>query len=559
MSLPPSSPPAAVISPWQPLHRQVFRAIWIASLVSGIGSTINDTAAVWTMSTLSHSPLLLSLMATVSSVPIFLLSLPAGALADVVDRRRLLLAAQGWMLGVATLLSCVAWMHGLHAWVLLVAAAALGLGVAFNTPAWGSIMPDLVPRDEMPAAVTLGSLSLNASRAVGPAIAGTLIAASGPAFCFTLNALSFLCVVITLWRWRPERKPAPLRGERFLGALGAAVRYAAHAPGMQTVLVRVGAFTFCGIAVTSLLPVQATQRLHLPASEFGLLMGAFGCGAITMAVAGLPKLRARMTPEALLRLATATLGGVLLGMIFAVHLGWLLVVTFLGGCAWIAGISVLAVGNQNAMPVWARGRMNALYVTVTQGCVALGGLTWGQTTSTLGLSMALCLSGLAAMGTVLLAWRFPLGLPYGLDLTAATGVLTSPTFTTEVRPDDGPVFVTVEYLVPPALSSGFLAAMEPVRLHRLRDGAVRWSLAQDLTDPARFIEEFIVESWAEHLRQHERITRTDAEFHAHARSFHRGNDRPRVQHFLARDVRLPAAVAETPQPIPDAEPSPSSL
>ncbi len=554
----PDSPQAALASPWVPLRREVFRAIWIASLVSSIGSTINDTAAVWTMSTLSHSPLLISLMATVSSVPIFILSLPAGALADVVDRRRILLAAQGWMLVVATLLSGMAWMHGLHAWVLLTAAAALGLGVAFNTPAWGSIMPDLVPREEMPAAVTLGSLALNAARAIGPALAGTLIATSGAAFCFSLNALSFLWVVITLKRWRPETKPAPLRGERFLGALGAAIRYAAHAPGMQTVLVRSGAFIFCGVAVTSLLPIQATQRLHLPASEFGLLMGAFGCGAIMMAIAGLPWLRSRVTPEALLQLATAALGGVLLGMIFAIQLGWLLLVTFFGGAAWIAGISVLAVGNQNAMPAWARGRMNALYLTVTQGCIALGGVAWGQTTSALGLSMALCLSGLATLATVLLAWKFPLGLPYGLDLTAA-GTLASPSYAMEPDPDDGPVIVILEYLVEPALATGFLAAMRPVRLHRLRDGAARWSLAQDITDPERFIEEFTVESWAEHLRQHDRITHTDAEFHAHARSFHRGKDQPRVQHFLARDVRLPVAITETPQPIPNAEPTASSL
>jgi len=531
------STPAA--SPWTPLRRPVFRAIWLASLISSIGSAMNDTAAVWTMSTLSSSPLLLSVMATVSAVPIFLLSLPAGALADVLDRRRILLVAQSWMFAAATLLSAAAWMGGIQPWVLLSVAACLGIGVAFNSPAWGSIMPDLVTRDEMPAAVTLGSLSLNISRAIGPAFAGALIAAFGPAVCFSLNAASFLAVLFAIQRWRPEKKPAPLRGERFFGALTAACRYAAHAPAMQTVLVRTFAFILCGVAVTSLLPIQATHRLNLPASQFGFLMGAFGCGAITMAVVGLPRLRARLTPDALMHLATAALGVVLLAMTLANHLSLLLPVTFLGGAAWIAGISNLSVAGQSAMPPWARGRMNALYVTVMQGSIALGGLLWGQTTSTAGLTVALASAGSGLLATMLLALKFPLSLPYGLDLSAATPV-TSHSFAEPPQPGDGPIVVTVEYFVSKPRVVEFLTAMKPLRLHRLRDGAVRWSVTQDLGAPTRFIEEFTVESWAEHLRQHERMALSDTEIHARVRSFHEGGEAPRVQHFIARDVRVPA-------------------
>ena len=534
----------AVISPWAPLSRPVFRTIWIASLTSNIGSAMNDTAAVWTMSTLSNSPLLLSLMATVSAVPIFLLSLPAGALADVVERRPILLIAQSWMLGVSTLLSACAWLGWVQPWVLIAVATGIGLGVAFNSPAWGSIMPDLVSREEMPAAVTLGSLSLNISRAIGPALAGTLIAAFGPPVCFSLNAVSFLFVLITVRRWRPQKRAVPLGSERFLGALGAACRYAAHAPGMQTVLVRTFAFILCGVAVTSLLPIQATQSLHLPASQFGLLMGAFGCGAIAMAVAGLPRLRARLAPDAMMHLATGALAAVLFAMAFAHRLSVLLPVTFVGGAAWIAGISNLNVASQNAMPAWARGRMNALFVTVMQGSIALGGLTWGQTTSAFGVAGALAIAGAALLVTMLLTFRFPLRLPYALDLTAAEP-MTAHDFPAPTRPDDGPIVVIVEYLVDQAHAAEFLDAMKPLRLHRLRDGAVRWSLVQDMADATRLLEEFTVESWAEHLRQHERMAKSDTELHKRARSFHRAGEPPRVQHFLARDVRVASSAKST--------------
>ncbi len=539
-----SNAPIAASSPWAPLRRAVFRGIWLASLSSSIGSTMNDTAAVWTMSTLSSSPLLLSVMATVSAVPVFFLSLPAGALADVFERRRILLVAQSWMFAVAAILSGAAWLGAVRPWVLLAVAAALGIGVAFNTPAWGSIMPDLVSREEMPAAVTLGSLSLNISRAIGPALAGVLIASLGSAVCFSLNAASFLVVLLTIKRWHPERKPGPLRGERFLGAIGAACRYVAHAPGMRTVLARTFAFVFFGVAVTSLLAVQATHRLHLPASQFGLLMGAFGCGAIAMAVAGLPRLRARLTPDALMRVATGALGAVLLAMIAANHLILLLPVTFAGGAAWIAGISNLSVAGQAAMPPWARGRMNALSVTVMQGSIALGGLTWGQVTSSAGLTVALALAGGGLLATLLLATKFPLQLPYSLNLDAA-GSIAAHAFPEPPNPDDGPIVVTVEYLIAKAQAAEFLAAMNPLRLHRLRDGAVRWSLAQEIAEPTRFVEEFTVESWAEHLRQHERLAISDREIHARAHSYHVGAEPPRVQHFIARDVRLPA-FAESP-------------
>ena len=543
-----SSIPVVSVSPWAPLRRSVFRGIWLASLSSSIGSAMNDTAAVWTMSTMSASPLLLSVMSTVSAVPIFFLSLPAGALADVLERRRILLVAQSWMLAMAALLSAAAWLGGIRPWVLLAVAAALGTGVAFNSPAWSSVMPDLVTREEMPAAVTLGSLSLNISRAIGPALAGALIAAFGPAVCFSLNAASFLVVLLTIKRWRPEKKPAPLRAERFFGALSAACRYAAHAPAMQTVLVRIVAFVLCGVAVTSLLPIQAVQRLHLPASQFGLLMGAFGCGAIAMAVFGLPRLRRKMTPDALMHLATLTLGAVLLGMTMARHLAVLLPVTFAGGGAWIAGISNLSVAGQNAMPAWARGRMNALSMTVMQGSIALGGMLWGQATSSLGLTVALAAAGISLGATTLLGFKFPLRLPYELNLDAAAPIATH-SFAQPPQPDDGPIVVTVEYLVPESQCLAFVAAMKPLRLHRLRDGAVRWSLTQEIGDPVHFVEEFTVESWAEHLRQHERIAVSDTELHARARSFHQGAESPRVRHFIARDVRVPASAIPTPEPV----------
>jgi hypothetical protein len=277
-------------------------------------------------------------------------------------------------------------------------------------------------------------------------------------------------------------------------------------------------------------------------------MGAFGCGAIAMAVFVLPRLRRKMKPDALMHFATVALGAVLLGMTLASHLVMLLPVTFVGGGAWIAGISNLSVAGQNAMPAWARGRMNALSMTVMQGSIALGGMLWGQTTSALGLTVALTAAAVALVATTLLAFKFPLRLPYELNLDAALPIATH-TFAQPPQPNDGPIVVTVEYLVPEPQCLAFVAAMKPLRLHRLRDGAVRWSLTQEIGDPIHFVEEFTVESWAEHLRQHERIAVSDTELHAHARSFHQGTESPRVRHFIARDVRVPASTIPPPQPV----------
>jgi len=249
-----------------------------------------------------------------------------------------------------------------------------------------------------------------------------------------------------------------------------------------------------------------------------------------------------------MHLATAALGGVLLTMTVANQLILLLPVTFLGGAAWIAGISNLSVASQNAMPPWARGRMNALYVTVMQGSIAFGGLIWGQTTSAAGLTVALASAGGGLLVTTVLAIKFPLSLPYGLDLSAATPI-TSHSFAEPPPPRDGPIVVTVEYFVSKPKVVEFLTAMKPLRLHRLRDGAVRWSVTQDLGEPARFIEEFTVESWAEHLRQHERMAISDTEIHARVRTFHEGGEAPRVRHFIARDVRVPAFPISITKPI----------
>jgi hypothetical protein len=267
-----------------------------------------------------------------------------------------------------------------------------------------------------------------------------------------------------------------------------------------------------------------------------------------MAVAGLPRLRARLTPDALMHLATSALGAVLLLMIAANHLAELLPVTFLGGAAWIAGISNLSVAGQAAMPAWARGRMNALSMTVMQGSIALGGLTWGQITSSLGLKAALALAGGTLAITMLLAIKFPLRLPYGLNLDAAVPI-TAHSFSEPPQPDDGPIVVMVEYFITGPQAAGFLAAMKPLRLHRLRDGAMRWSLSQDLTDPTRFVEEFTVESWAEHLRQHERMAKSDMEIHARVRALHNATEPPRVHHLLAHDVRLAASAKSEVSPV----------
>ena len=518
-------------SAWSPLRQSVFRSLWIAAVVSNIGTWMHDVGAVWLMTALAPSPIMVALMQTATSLPFFLLALPAGALADIVDRRRLLLLMQGWMLVAAALLGVLTLMGAITPWLLLAFTFALGVGAAMTTPAWQAITPELVSHAELPAAVALSGVGINLARAIGPALGGLIVAAAGSPAVFLLNAASFVGVMLVLSRWQRSPRPSALPAEHVLGAMHAGVRYIWHAPAVRAVLMRAGLFILCGSAVWALLPLVARRELGLDAIGYGGLLGAMGAGAVAGAFL-LPKVRQRVAVDRLIAGATAVFAAVTLALASLRELWGLWVVMFAGGVAWIALMSSFNVAAQAAVPPWVRARGLAVYLLVFQGGMAAGSVLWGAVAARLGIPAALIAAGAGLLLGLLVARRYRLAPGEALDLTPSLH-WPEPTVLIEPPAAHGPVMVAVEYRIDPARAADFTRAMREVRLERLRDGAMRWELFQDPADPPRYVEAFLVESWVEHLRQHERVTLADREAEARARALHIGPTPPAVSHLIA--------------------------
>jgi MFS family permease len=524
-------PPSALA----PLRSPVFRALWIAALVSNIGTWMQSVGAVWQVGNQSGSAALVALVQTAVSLPIVLLALPAGAAADVVDRRRLLLLTQTWMLVSAAAL-CVATVLGLASpAVVLALTFLLGLGNAANAPAWQATIPELVGSRLLAPAVALNSAGFNIGRAIGPALGGLVVAAAGPAAVFGLNAISYLGVLAVLWRWRRPPQDKLGAGEQMLGAIGAGIRYVRFAPLLRAVLLRTALFILPASALGALLPVGARDALGLDATGFGLLLGALGIGSVAGAVV-LPRLRRAVPIDR--RVVAATCLYALATVVLAV-VGSALVVGLAmvaAGMAWLAILTSFNVATQTAVPRWVRARALAVYLLVFQGGLAVGSALWGVVAGRVGERTAL-LAAAASFGLGLLAalrWRLQ-GIG-ALDLTPS--VRPEPVTVLDPEPDDGPVLVLVRYRVDLARAEEFASAMRAMRQVRRRDGAYRWGLFEDVADPSCFVETYVVRSWAEHLRQHERFTAEDLAVRDRVRSFHIGDDPPAVSHFIHPDAAM---------------------
>ena len=530
-------------SAWSPLRHPVFRALWLATIVSNIGTWMQNVGAAWLMTSLTPSSVMVALVQTATSLPVFFLALPAGALADVLDRRRLLLVTQGWMLLTAMILGALTLLDLTTPWTLLWLTFSLGVGAAMNAPAWQASIPDLVPREDLPGAVALGSVAFNIARAIGPALGGLVIAAAGPGVVFALNAFSFVGVMCVLYRWRPTREQNALPAERFVGAVRAGLRYVRHAPQLQAVLVRAGVFILCAAALWALLPLRSKNELGHDATGYGILLGCLGAGAL-LGAAVLPKFRIDLSTDALISWASLLFGGATLGLAFLNNFFLLCGAMFAGGLAWMTVMSSFNVAAMTTAPAWVKSRSLGIYQLVFQGGLAIGSAAWGFVATHAGLTVALigAAAGLA-LGLVAVR-RFPLAEVEPEKLEPSLH-WAEPVVARELQPDRGPVVVTVEYRIDPAQAREFVAAMQPVRESCLRDGAIQWHLLNDTSDPSRYVEYFVVESWAEHLRQHERVTIADRAVQDYARSFHVGDRPPVVSHFIAENVVRPRAKTET--------------
>ena len=529
MSIGPASP--SVISPWSPLRHRIFRTLWIASVVSNIGTWMHEVGAGWLMTSLSPTPLMVALVQAATSAPVFLLALPAGALADIVDRRRYLIASQIWMLFAAGTLGVLTLAGITTAPILLAFTFALGIGTAMMMPAWGAITPELVQRPELPAAIGLNTIGMNVSRSVGPALAGLIVAAAGSGVVFILNALSFLAVIAALLKWQRTPKQSELPAERVIGAIRAGLRYARHSPELRAVLTRGAAFFVFASASWALLPLIVRQELKRGPSTFGLFLACLGIGAIGGALL-LPRLHARLSRDRIVAGATGLYVAAMLslahsGNVFAAGTAMLLT-----GVAWICVVSSLMTAAQTALPGWVRARGLALFWVVFMGGMAAGSAIWGQVASWIGIPYALTASAAGALLGVAATWRYRIGR-HDADDRSPSVHWPTPMPAEEVESDSGPVMVTVEYRIDLSRTREFQIVMQEMRRIRRRDGAFMWELFSDTEQPDRMVECFMVESWLEHLRQHERTTVADRKVIEKAQSFHLGGTPPRVTHMVA--------------------------
>lgn len=497
------------VSTWAPLRSRVYRALWIAQLVSNLGTWMQMVGAQWVMVDEPNAAALVSFVQTATTLPVMILAIPSGVLADLLDRRRLLLGAQSTMaLLAATLAVSTATGHTTPS-VLLTLLFLLGCGQALVGPAWQAIQPELVPRDQIPSAAALGSMNMNIGRAVGPAVAGVLVALSGPALVFTLNAFSFAAIVAALLFWRRPKVEKELPSERPLAALQAGTRFIRSAPAIRRVLLRTILFVAPASALWALLPVIARNQLGMGSSGYGLMLGALGVGAVLGAVS-LARVRALLTPTQQIAVAAAVFGVACWGTaVLRVEVLVLLLLVF-AGAAWLLTLSTMNATMQLLLPGWVRARGLSVYLLVFMAGQAIGSVVWGLVAGAYGavttLLVAGALLGLCAVSVVWLPLR---QFTAGFDLTPQA-YWPEPQLVVEPDPDDGPVLVLKDYDVPADRVPDFLAAMGFVGRSRQRTGAMEWRLYRDVGTEDRYVEAFVVRSWSEHMQQHKvRLTAQD--------------------------------------------------
>ncbi|HZF46087.1 MAG TPA: MFS transporter [Sphingomonadaceae bacterium] len=519
---------------WSPLRHRVFLAIWLASIISSIGSQLQQVGAAWLMTSLAPSPEMVALVTALSTLPILLFSLPAGALADILDRRLVLLGAQILMLVASGVLAALAFAGLVTPALLLLLTFVVGSGQAIMAPAWQSTVGDLVPREKVPHAVGLNTMGFNIARTMGPALGGVLVAALGSRVNFALNAFSYLALIAVLMNWRPERRAA-MDADSVFAAMRDGVTYTLHSAPVRRVILRAMCFGFCSSIVVALMALVARDLLHHGATVFGLLMGCMGMGAV-IGAAQLGRLRNRFSSEVLIRMAIAVTSAALMGIGLSRFLPLTCLALFVVGAGMVLGLSTFNVSVQMNVPRWVSGRALALYQMFTFGGMTLGAWSWGHMAERVGIGPTYMICSVVLVSTLLLAWRLPVEEVHSSALTSA------PQEDEKDLPEAPQgrgvsVVVVIEYVVPAAMLEDFLAAIT-VRQHiRMRDGARQVTLLQDATNAELWAERFQVRSWAEHLRQRQRRTLEAKEYDDFLSRCHRGPQPPLTRFYFEHRAR----------------------
>lgn len=528
---------------WHPLQIPLFRNLLVADLVSDVGTFMQGVGAAWLMVSLHAGPMCVALTQTAASLPFFLLALPAGSAGDIFDRRQLVLATESWMAGVAVIIVLLTVAGLMSPWLLLVLTFALSAGDAFETPTWRAILPELVPKPELAAASALNGIEFNLARAGGPALAGVVIAAAGVAAAFAANVLSFVGVILVVVKWkRPVRKRTS-PPETLSGATVAALRYVRHSPAILNVVVRTGTVMFFSSAIFALLPTVA-RTLNKSATGYGLLLGCFGIGAIAGALI-MQWARARWSSEVVVSAGVAILGVAIVVISMLHSLSTVALLMLVGGAAWVLFISLISALIQNLAPDWVRARVLAIFILVYQGSFAAGSAAWGAVAQRAGIGIALVSAGIGTIATT--AFVLFAKLPDSTADLSPWNQWRIPVVVEEEESElaQGPVLVTVEYLVIPRHHAEFVRSIDQFERIRRRDGASRWGIYHDVEAADRYLEVFLVHSWAEHKRQHERMTQAD---HKVQQSLQACLVRdPEVRHLIFAHAKESSSTDESPR------------
>lgn len=535
------SPPAP-----SPFSLPIFRAVWIASMISNFGGLIQAVGASWMMAAIGASPQMIALVQTSTSLPIMLLSLWAGAVADNVDRRKVMLAAQCFMLTVSLILALAAWQGLLTPWLLLSLTFMIGCGTAMNSPAWQASVGDMVPRAALPSAVAYNSMGFNIARSVGPALGGAIVAVGSAAAAFFINAVSYIGLIAVLWRWRPAVPERVLPRERLGVAMGAGIRYVAMSPSIRRVIARAALFGVAASAIPALMPLVARDVVRGGPMTYGLLLGCFGLGAVGGAFSS-RWLRTRFSTEGVVAIAAfaVAIGASATGV--SRYLVPSLLALVLAGAGWVIALSTFNVSVQMASPRWVVARALALYQMAVFGAMAGGSWLFGVIAdghgpvNALHVAAVLQLVGLAAG----LGWRMPAIGAANLD---PQDRWREPDTTVPVEGRSGPIVVTIEHRIPEGNIPAFLSVMNERRRIRLRDGARGWTLLRDLADPQLWIERYDVPTWLDYVRHNQRRTNADAENSLALRQLRVDESEPVVHRMIERQTSfLPLQRTEGPR------------
>ena len=527
-----SAPPA--LSRLGPFQHASFTALWIATIVSNIGGWMYSTASGWLMTSLSPDPFIVSLVQVAASLPMFLLAIPAGALADLVDLRKLLVGTE---IAITVIFAAFALIVSLGVATpgnLLLFTFLYGVVGALQAPAWQAVVPQLVPAQSLQGAIAANSVGINISRAVGPALGGVILAKFGLAVPFWVNAASYLGMVGVLFCWRPHKRGRRhLPVEQFGSAIRTGFRHAKNNPHLKATMIRGAAFFLFATAYWALLPLIAREQIAGGPELFGFILAVIGVGAVSGAFA-LRWLESKLGADWLV--AAGTIGTAIAMALFAVARGptMALAASIIAGAAWTLAVATLNISAQLAVPDWVRGRGLAMFVTVFMGAMAAGSAIWGQAASMVGLQVAQFIAAAGAVAAIPLTWRWKLGTGAGVDLTPSIH-WPEPIVMHEVERHEGPVLVTVEYRIDPHDRGQFLAAMDQLGYERRRNGAYGWGVFEDFASEGRMVETFLVESWLEHLRQHERVTKAGRALQDLVNQFQPEGSEPKITHFIGRE------------------------